>query len=232
MSCGGVENGRRRGMAKKGKAKHDRTPSHEIVPDGIARAALKVDDETVMEAKLNELADLLWHREGESQEEAHLRAVRALEHFNSLEPADGAEGMLARQMVGTHFAALECLRRAALPSQTFEGRDMALRHAQRLMALYTRQLETLDKHRGKGQQRVTVEHIRVEQGGRRSWVTSRLAAGGQLPPLPLYLSTSPMMLCRLRCRKRRPSGERRASEVRASTQHGADAAKPALRREN
>lgn len=178
-------------MARKGKAKHDRTPSHEIVPDGIARAALKVDDETVMDARLNELMGLLWHREGETQEEAHLRAVRALEHFNSLEPADGAEGMLARQMVGTHFAALECLRRAAHPNQTFEGRDMALRHAQRLMALYTRQLETLNKHRGKGQQRVTVEHIRVEQGGQA--IVGNVEAGGGRPhaPTPALLEHKP-----------------------------------------
>lgn len=152
-------------MPKKEEAKPNRTPTHEIIPDEIARGALKVDDDKIMEAKLNELTNLLWRREGETQEETHLRAVRALEHFNSLEPGDGAEGMLARQMVGTHFAALECLRRAALPNQTFEGRDMALKHAQKLMALYAKQLETLNKHRGKGQQKVTVEHIRVEQGG-------------------------------------------------------------------
>jgi len=68
-------------------------------------------------------------------------------------------------MVGTHEAALECLRRAALPNQTFEGRDMALKHAHKLMTLYTQQLATLNKHRGKGQQKVTVEHVNVEAGG-------------------------------------------------------------------
>lgn len=152
-------------MPEDKEAEPKRTPTHEIVADGIARAAFKIDDVKITEVKLNELASLLWRREGETQDEIHLRAVRALEHFNSLEPADGAEGMLAGQMVGTHFAALECLRRAALPNQTFEGRDMALRHASKLMALYTKQLETLNKHRGKGQQKVTVEHIHVEKGG-------------------------------------------------------------------
>jgi hypothetical protein len=33
------------------------------------------------------------------------------------------------------------------------------------MALYAKQLETLDKHRGKGQQHVVVEHVSVAAGG-------------------------------------------------------------------
>lgn len=68
-------------------------------------------------------------------------------------------------MVGTHDAALEFLKRAALYNQTFEGRDMALKHAQKLMTLYTKQLKALNKHRGKGQQKVTVEHLNVQAGG-------------------------------------------------------------------
>ena len=59
-------------------------------------------------------------------------------------------------MVGSHHAALECLRRAALPGQGFEARDMALKHAAKLMVLYERQLRTLQKAKGKGQQKVTV----------------------------------------------------------------------------
>ena len=42
---------------------------------------------------------------------------------------------------------------------------MALNHAQKLMALHTKQLAALDKHRGKGQQKVTVEHVNVAAGG-------------------------------------------------------------------
>lgn len=73
--------------------------------------------------------------------------------------------MLAVQMIGTHAAAMECLRRAMLPEQTFAGRDMALKHAHKLMTLYTQQLAALDKHRGKGQQKITVERVTVQSGG-------------------------------------------------------------------
>src|SRR3954451_5338984 len=43
-------------------------------------------------------------------------------------PRDVVEGMLAAQMVATHEAAMECLRRAALAEQTFAGRELGLKY--------------------------------------------------------------------------------------------------------
>ena len=139
--------------------------AHKQVPAKDLQTALAISDSALHQQKLNEIAKLLWVHEDAGEETRHERGVRALELYESLEPADGAEGMLAMQMVGTHDAALECLKRAALSHQTFEGRDMALKHAHKLMTLYTQQLAALNKHRGKGQQKVTVEHVNVEAGG-------------------------------------------------------------------
>ncbi len=135
------------------------------LPSGVAMQAFDTVESALTNRKLQEIAGLLWHEEGATEEGITVRLVRALEQFESLAPADGAEGMLALQMVGTHDASLECLRRAALPGQTFAGRDMALKHAHKLMSLYTQQLAALNKHRGKGQQKVTVEHVNVAAGG-------------------------------------------------------------------
>lgn len=136
------------------------------LPSGAAlRKALDTDERALTNRKLEEIAGLLWCGEGAAKDDVLRRLVRAVEQFESLAPADGAEGMLALQMVGTHEAALECLRRAAVPEQTFAGRDMALKHAHKLMSLYTQQLAALNKHRGKGQQKVTVEHVNVAAGG-------------------------------------------------------------------
>lgn len=85
--------------------------------------------------------------------------------LKGIAPRNEMEGMLAAQMVSTHNAAMECLRRAMLEGQSFEGRDQNLKHAARLMGIYERQLAALDKHRGKGQQKITVEHVTVEAGG-------------------------------------------------------------------
>ena len=143
----------------------DADEAHEIASAKALGKALEIDANALLNRKLNEIGSLLWHHEGESVAEMQARLVRAVELYESLVPADGAEGMLALQMVGTHDAALECLRRAALSNQSFAGRDMALKHAHKLMTLYTQQLAALNKHRGKGQQKVTVEHVNVEAGG-------------------------------------------------------------------
>lgn len=140
-------------------------PAHELIPDEQARRAFQVETKEEAQARIQEIASLLWHHESASQEEINISIVRAIEHFNSLAPRDGAEGMLAKQMVATYFAAIECMRRAAIPNQYSQARDQELNQAAKLMSLYARQLDTLDKHRGKGQQKVTVEHVYVAQGG-------------------------------------------------------------------
>ena len=53
-----------------------------------------------------------------------------------------------------------------LREQTFEGRRENLSQANKLSRTYTTLLEALNRHRGKGQQKVTVEHVHVHQGGR------------------------------------------------------------------
>lgn len=88
-----------------------------------------------------------------------------MEMLRGIKPMDMIENMLATQMVATHSAALECLRRAMLTNQTFAGFEQSLKHAAKLMSIYARQVETLNKHRGKGQQKVTVEHVHVAAGG-------------------------------------------------------------------
>jgi hypothetical protein len=144
------------------KVEDGRLPVNQLLP---VKSFLKARGITVETRKLYELAELLWLPEGLSEEEEYARILRAVELFEELKPQDAAESMLAAQMVGTHTAALECLRRVALQGQTFEGRDVNLKHAHKLMTLYTQQLAALNKHRGKGQQKVTVEYVNVEPGG-------------------------------------------------------------------
>jgi hypothetical protein len=79
-------------------------------------------------------------------------------------PRDELEGMLAAQMIAAHNAAMECHRRAMLDEQTFEGRKENLTQANKLSRTYTMLLDALNRHRGKGQQKVTVEHVHVHSG--------------------------------------------------------------------
>ena len=80
-------------------------------------------------------------------------------------PKDELEGMMAAQLLAAHEATMECYRRAMLKEQTFEGRRENLNQANKLSRTYASLLEALNRHRGKGQQKVTVEHVHVHAGG-------------------------------------------------------------------
>jgi hypothetical protein len=79
-------------------------------------------------------------------------------------PRDKVVGLSSTQVVSTHALAVTCLRRDAVQGRTSEGRNSSFHHAHKLMTLYLRLVETLDKHRGKGRQKTTVEHVHVEAG--------------------------------------------------------------------
>src|ERR687886_2374188 len=91
--------------------------------------------------------------------------MTVLEGLRDVVPRDPLEGMLAAQMVGVHAATMECLRRAMAVNATFEGREMNLGQANRLVRSYAALLNALDQHRGKGRQVVRVEHVTVNAGG-------------------------------------------------------------------
>ena len=52
-----------------------------------------------------------------------------------------------------------------LAEQTFEGRHENLSQANKLSRSCAVLVEALNRHRGKGQQKVTVEHVTVNAGG-------------------------------------------------------------------
>lgn len=85
--------------------------------------------------------------------------------LQGINPKDEIEGMLAAQMVAVHNATMDCFRRAMVKDQTFAGREMNLNQATKLSRTYAMQIEALNRYRGKGQQKVTVEHVHVHAGG-------------------------------------------------------------------
>ncbi len=122
-------------------------------------------DPKLAQQLVNQVCNSLWMPAALSDEERlqHIRSAMAA--LRSIKPQDEVEGMLATQMVATHAAAMECLRRSMIQQQTSEGCDNNLRHAAKLMSIFTKQLETLNRNRGKGQQKMTIEHVNVEPGG-------------------------------------------------------------------
>ena len=69
------------------------------------------------------------------------------------------EGLVAAQMVATHSQAMEFLRRSVRQEQSNAGIDLNLNRAMKLLRMFATQLERLDHHRGKGGQKMVVEHV-------------------------------------------------------------------------
>jgi hypothetical protein len=98
----------------------------------------------------------------EAEQDRQLRASVAA--LRGIAPNDELEGMMAAQLIAAHHAAMDCYRFATLPRQTSEGRRAYLDQANKLSRTWATLLAALDKHRGKGQQKVTVEHVHVHAG--------------------------------------------------------------------
>ena len=114
---------------------------------------------------VSQVFDTLWVPKGVSDEEKIVRVEAMMALLRGIKPADEIEGMLAAQMVSTHNAAMECLRRTIIEGQTIEGREQSLKHATKLLSTYLRQVEVLNKHRGKGHEKMTVGQVNVGSGG-------------------------------------------------------------------
>jgi hypothetical protein len=113
---------------------------------------------------MNQVASALWLKNSDA-EEIKKQRYAAVYALIGIAPQDELEGMLAAQLVACHNASMKCYRRAMLPEQTLEGRRENLGQANKLSRTYARLLESLNRHRGKGQQKVTVEHVHVHEGG-------------------------------------------------------------------
>jgi hypothetical protein len=159
----------------------DKKPEHEIPEEGLL-AATGSKSHAFGLALIERAINALWIPD-KSDKEAVSKAMQlAVDALMELKPRDAAEGMLAAQMIASHEAAMECMRRAMLPNQTFHGRDQNLKHAAKMMSLYERQLAALDKRRGGGRQKITVEHVTVEAGGQA--VVGDVYADALSPPSP------------------------------------------------
>jgi hypothetical protein len=112
----------------------------------------------------NQTVQALWlkHSDPATRDKQYSATVAAL---IGIGPKDELEGMMAAQLIAAHNAAMECYRRAMIGEQTLEGRGGNLAQANKLSRTFATLLEALSRHRGKGQQKVTVEHVHVYEGG-------------------------------------------------------------------
>lgn len=86
--------------------------------------------------------------------------------MHRLKPRDEMEGVLIAQMAGTHNLLMEYMGRAIMPEQYLGAGEDYTNRAYKLMNVFLKQVETLQKYRGKtSQQKVIVEHVHIHEGG-------------------------------------------------------------------
>ncbi len=95
------------------------------------------------------------------------RATAALQSMREIAPRNGLEGMLAAHMAALHAAGLNLLARGMHGKQRTEV-DMHLRHGGRLLELFTRQRDALQRQRGRERETLRVEHEQRSEDGRTS----------------------------------------------------------------
>jgi hypothetical protein len=81
----------------------------------------------------------------------------ALAAVTGMAPQDEAEAMLAVQMVGVHWLAMDLLRKANDRARLNDAGNLAVK----LLRTYTTQLEALKRYRSAGEQHVVVQHQHV-----------------------------------------------------------------------
>ena len=113
---------------------------------------------------------------GHPPSEQDVNGVLAAVH--GIRANDEIEAMLAVQMVATHFAATRALRRLK-GSDTVSQQDSNGNLAVKLLRTFAAQTEALQRYRGKGQQKVTVEHVHVHTGGQAIVGSVSQSGGGR-----------------------------------------------------
>ena len=89
----------------------------------------------------------------------------ALALIESIAPRDAVECLLAIQMVATHSAAMRHLMLAQKDTQTLHVIDAHTNRAQKLLRVYTAQVDALKRYRSTGKQTVIVKRVDVNEGG-------------------------------------------------------------------
>ena len=99
-----------------------------------------------------------------SDTDATQRYNATIAALHDIAPKDALEGMLATQLIATHMAAMDCYLHV---NKTNDRATHAyhLNQVNKLSRTFVALLEALNRHRGKAQQKVTVEHVHVHQGG-------------------------------------------------------------------
>jgi hypothetical protein len=170
-------------------------------PDGGAGYALLMEavgagDVDFIDGLLTQLARA--GSEGRELDEDALNFMLSV--VKGIEPKDQIEAMLAAQMAAVHLATMKFARQLQ-HTQSLEQQDSAMRGFTKLAGTFAGHMLALKRYRTGGEQKVTVQHVSVQDGGRaivgNVTQSPRETEPGLIAPSPLALAdarTAPMTI--------------------------------------
>jgi hypothetical protein len=85
--------------------------------------------------------------------------------IKSIKPRDAVEAMLVAQMVSVHVMAMRCACQLA-NADDIARQDSAARALGRLARTFPAQIDALNRYRNHGEPAITVQNVRVQDGGK------------------------------------------------------------------
>lgn len=148
------------------------------IPPGISAESLRnafgVSDSGIALRFLEQLANVLYADAPQSLDEGKIADILAA--VRAIAPVGGLEAMTATMLVAVQYAALDAMRRAAHPEQTYGGRQSYTSLALKAMRTHAQLLDAFNRGRGNGTtQQIIVKHLSIESGGQA--IVGALAPG-------------------------------------------------------
>ncbi len=192
-----VEQDRLRKFHEKSAKSQSPISYQEKIDGNITRIETKVNNKTIVLSKFNletVKADLCAATGTASEEYGRLLLSQTISGFSNnhgatisnatavheallaMAPADEHEGMLCSRLLVLHNQAMDFMRRSATTNHD-ASIDLNINRAIKLMRLHNETLEALNRYRRKGEQRITIQHVQVNDGG-QAIVAGEMSRGG------------------------------------------------------
>ncbi|MBR1125662.1 hypothetical protein JQ628_29355 [Bradyrhizobium lablabi] len=126
----------------------------------LMASALGVTEREAMDGILRQLVRA--SVSGDSADEVNLSFMISM--VKSLRPRDSVEAMLVAQMVSVHVMAMRCAEHLA-SADDLAQHDSAARALGRLARTFPAQIDALNRYRSHGEPAITVQNVKVEDGG-------------------------------------------------------------------
>jgi len=134
-------------------------------PDGLIGYALLTEALGTVDGDfVNGLLTQLSNATSQDQRPNESAINFVLSVIKGAKPKDQFEAMLAAQMAAVHTATMRFTRQLA-NAETIAQQDSAERALNKLARTFAMQMEALKRYRTGGEQKVTVQHVSVNEGG-------------------------------------------------------------------